>query len=188
MALLILLPALAMIALLILIFLGSPVFFRQKRIGLHEKPFTIIKFRTMLNLYDAQGQLLPDMQRLTRFGNFLRSSSLDELPEFWNVLMGDMSVVGPRPLPPEYLPYYTPQEAMRHQIKPGITGWAQIHGRNSLTWEAKFAYDLWYLQNQNLWLDIKIVWMTFFKVIQREGIQASKQDTMPRLDMIRLAK
>lgn len=160
--------------------LGSPVLFRQIRPGLHRKPFEIIKFRTMREAVDAHGKPLPDAERLSSFGRFLRSTSLDELPELWNVLRGDMSLVGPRPLLMEYLPLYTPEQARRHEIKPGITGWAQIHGRNTLSWEEKFALDVWYVDHRSLWLDLKILVLTIKKVVVREGISAQGEATMPK--------
>ena len=160
--------------------LGSPVFFRQTRPGLRGRPFEMVKFRTMTGQRGADGRLLPDSQRLTRFGRFLRATSLDELPELWNVLKGEMSLVGPRPLLMEYLPLYTPQQARRHEARPGISGWAQVNGRNALSWEEKFALDVWYVDNQSLWLDVRILWLTVRKVLVREGISASGEATMPR--------
>ena len=160
--------------------LGSPVFFRQVRPGLHGQPFEMVKFRTMTDERGADGALLPDAQRLTPFGRFLRASSLDELPELWNVIKGDMSLVGPRPLLMEYLPLYAPEQARRHEVRPGITGWAQVNGRNAISWEDKFALDVWYVENQSLWLDIKILWMTVRKVLVRDGISAAGDATMPK--------
>jgi lipopolysaccharide/colanic/teichoic acid biosynthesis glycosyltransferase len=160
--------------------LGSPVLFRQVRPGLNGKPFTMVKFRTMTDERGPDGALLPDAKRLTPFGRFLRASSLDELPELWNVLLGEMSLVGPRPLLVEYLPLYTPEQARRHQLRPGITGWAQINGRNAISWPDKFALDVWYVDNQSLWLDIKILWMTVRKVLVREGISAAGEATMSK--------
>jgi lipopolysaccharide/colanic/teichoic acid biosynthesis glycosyltransferase len=160
--------------------LGSPVFFLQVRSGLHGLPFTMVKFRSMTDERDANGVLLPDSQRLTPFGRFLRSSSLDELPELWNVLKGDMSLVGPRPLLMEYLPLYTPEQARRHEVCPGIAGWAQVNGRNALSWEEKFKLDVWYVDNRSLWLDLKILWRTVKKVLVRDGISAEGEATMPR--------
>lgn len=160
--------------------LGSPVLFRQVRPGLHGKPFTMVKFRTMTDERGPDGALLPDAQRLTPFGRFLRSSSLDELPELWNVLRGEMSLVGPRPLLMEYLPLYTPEQARRHEVRPGITGWAQVNGRNAISWPDKFALDVGYVDNQSLWLDIKILWMTVRKVLVRDGISASGEATMSK--------
>jgi lipopolysaccharide/colanic/teichoic acid biosynthesis glycosyltransferase len=158
--------------------LGSPVLFKQRRPGLHGRPFTMVKFRTMTDERDPDGVLLPDVQRLTAYGGFLRASSLDELPEMWNVLCGDMSLVGPRPLLLAYLSRYTPQQARRHEVRPGITGWAQINGRNALSWEEKFRLDVWYVDHQNLWLDLRILLITIWKVIRREGISAAGEATM----------
>lgn len=158
--------------------LGSPVFFRQQRPGMEGKPFRLFKFRTMTNARGVNGELLPDAQRLTRFGRFLRATSLDELPELLNVLKGDMSLVGPRPLLMQYLNHYTPEQARRHEVKPGITGWAQVNGRNALTWEEKFKLDVWYVDNQSFWLDIKIIFMTIWKILKREGINQQGQATM----------
>ena len=160
--------------------LGKPAFFRQVRPGREGRPFELIKFRTMTNARDASGQLLPDAERLTPFGRFLRSSSLDELPELWNVLKGEMSLVGPRPLLVEYLPLYSVEQARRHEVRPGITGWAQVNGRNALSWEEKFKLDVWYVDNRTLWLDIKILWLTVRKVLVRDGISAAGEATMPR--------
>lgn len=160
--------------------LGSPVLFRQVRPGLNGKPFTMVKFRTMTDERGPDGALLPDAQRLTPFGRFLRSSSLDELPELWNVLRGEMSLVGPRPLLMEYLPLYTPQQARRHEARPGITGWAQVNGRNAISWKDKFALDVGYVDNQSFWLDIKILWMTVRKVLVRDGISAAGEATMSK--------
>lgn len=160
--------------------LGSPVFFRQTRPGLHGKPFEMVKFRTMTDARGPDGALLPDAERLTAFGRFLRSSSLDELPELWNVIKGDMSLVGPRPLLVEYLPLYSPEQARRHEVRPGITGWAQVNGRNALSWDEKFKLDIWYVDHRSLWLDIKILWLTVKKVLVREGISASGEATMSK--------
>ena len=160
--------------------LGSPVFFTQVRPGLHGKPFKMVKFRTMTDERGPDGQLLPDAVRLTPFGRWLRATSLDELPELWNVLKGDMSLVGPRPLLMEYLPLYTPEQARRHNVRPGITGWAQVNGRNALSWEDKFRLDVWYVNHRSLWLDIKILWLTVKKVLVRDGISAAGEATMPR--------
>lgn len=160
--------------------LGSPVLFRQVRPGLNGKPFEMVKFRTMLDAVDAAGNPLPDSERMTNFGRFLRSSSLDELPELWNVLKGDMSLVGPRPLLMEYLPLYSPEQFRRHEVRPGVTGWAQINGRNALSWEEKFALDVWYVDNRSLWLDIKILFLTIKKVVVRDGISADGEVTMPK--------
>lgn len=160
--------------------IGSPVFFVQTRPGLRGRPFDMVKLRTMTNARDSHGNLLPDAQRLAPFGRFLRSTSLDELPELWNVLKGEMSLVGPRPLLMEYLPLYSAEQARRHEVRPGITGWAQINGRNALSWEEKFKLDVWYVDNKSLWLDIKILWLTVKKVAVREGISASGDATMPK--------
>jgi lipopolysaccharide/colanic/teichoic acid biosynthesis glycosyltransferase len=159
--------------------LGSPVFFRQTRPGLHGRPFEMVKFRTMTDAKGADGRLLPDAQRLTAFGRFLRASSLDELPELWNVVKGDMSLVGPRPLLMAYLPLYSPAQARRHEIRPGITGWAQVNGRNALAWEDKFRLDVWYVDHRSLGLDLEILWLTLRKVLVREGISAADDATMP---------
>ena len=161
--------------------LGGPVFFRQIRPGLHGQPFLMVKFRTMTDKRGLDGQLLPDAARLTVFGRFLRASSLDELPELWNVLKGDMSLVGPRPLLMEYLPLYSPEQTRRHEVRPGITGWAQVNGRNSLSWEEKFKLDVWYVDHRSLWLDVKILWLTVRKVLVREGISADGEATMSKL-------
>ena len=158
------------LALLVRLKLGAPVLFRQQRPGLHGKPFTLYKFRTMIGARDADGNLLPDAERLTSFGRFLRSSSLDELPELFNVLKGEMSLVGPRPLLMEYLPLYSEEQMRRHEARPGITGWAQINGRNALTWEDKFKLDVWYVDHRSLWLDIRIIVLTIWKILKREGI------------------
>lgn len=172
-------PALLLLGLAVRVKLGSPVLFRQVRPGLNGKPFTICKFRTMTDERDADGNLLPDEERMTPFGQFLRSSSLDELPELINVLKGEMSLVGPRPLLMEYLERYSPEEARRHEALPGITGWAQVNGRNAISWEEKFRHDVWYVDNQSLPLDLKILWMTFLKVFRREGISAQGHATAP---------
>ena len=160
--------------------LGSPVLFRQLRPGLNGKPFKMIKFRTMRDVRDAQDNPLPDSERMTPFGSFLRSSSLDELPELWNVLKGEMSLVGPRPLLMEYLPLYSPEQYRRHKVRPGVTGWAQINGRNALGWEEKFKLDVWYVDNRSLWLDLKIIFLTIKKVVVREGISAEGEATMSK--------
>lgn len=170
-------PLILLIGVLVHVKLGSPVVFSQVRPGLAGKPFRMYKFRTMTDAKDEQGQLLPDEVRLTAFGRFLRSTSLDELPELWNVLKGEMSLVGPRPLLMEYLPLYTAEQARRHEARPGITGWAQVNGRNAISWEDKFRLDVWYVDNQSLWLDIRILWMTVRKVIVREGIAAAGEAT-----------
>jgi lipopolysaccharide/colanic/teichoic acid biosynthesis glycosyltransferase len=179
-AMLALFPALLLLGLLVRLNIGAPIFFSQSRPGLNGKVFVMIKFRTMTNARGANGELLPDANRLTRFGRFLRATSLDELPELWNVLKGDMSLVGPRPLLSEYLPLYSPEQARRHEVRPGITGWAQVNGRNAISWEEKFALDIWYLENQSVWLDIKILWMTLKRVLARDGISAAGEPTMPR--------
>ena len=160
--------------------LGSPVLFTQVRPGLHGRPFRMIKFRTMTDARGADGELLPDAQRLPAFGRLLRSTSLDELPELWNVLRGEMSLVGPRPLLMEYLPLYTPEQARRHEVRPGITGWAQVNGRNALSWEDRFRLDVWYVDNRSLWLDLRILWLTVRKVLVREGISAQGEATMSK--------
>jgi sugar transferase EpsL len=168
---------LIIISLTVLLKIGRPVLFKQARPGLTGKPFTIYKFRTMTNNCDGKGLLLPDTERLTRFGRFLRSTSLDELPELINVLKGDMSLVGPRPLLLQYLDRYTPEQARRHEVKPGLTGWAQVNGRNAISWEEKFALDVWYVDNWSIWLDIKIIAITFWKILKREGITQEGQST-----------
>jgi lipopolysaccharide/colanic/teichoic acid biosynthesis glycosyltransferase len=160
--------------------LGSPVLFRQVRPGLQGRPFTMVKFRTMTDDRGPDGALLPDARRLTPFGRFLRASSLDELPELWNVLKGEMSLVGPRPLLMEYLPLYTPEQARRHEVRPGITGWAQVNGRNAISWADKFALDVWYVDHRSMWLDVKILWFTVRKVMVRDGISAAGEATMPK--------
>jgi lipopolysaccharide/colanic/teichoic acid biosynthesis glycosyltransferase len=160
--------------------LGSPVLFTQVRPGLHGKPFRMVKFRTMRDERGPDGALLPDAQRLTPFGRFLRASSLDELPELWNVLKGDMSLVGPRPLLTEYLPLYTPEQARRHEVRPGITGWAQVNGRNAISWADKFALDVWYVDHRSMWLDVQILWRTVRKVMVRDGISAAGEATMSK--------
>lgn len=160
--------------------LGSPVFFRQTRPGMQGKPFEMVKFRTMTDARGEDGELLPDAIRLTSFGRFLRSTSLDELPELWNVLKGDMSLVGPRPLLLEYLPLYSPDQARRHEVRPGITGWAQVNGRNALSWDDKFKLDVWYVDHRSLWLDLKILGLTVKKVLVREGISAAGEATMSK--------
>lgn len=160
--------------------LGSPVLFQQQRPGRHGKPFEMLKFRTMNDALDEQGQPRPDNERMTVFGAKLRSTSLDELPELWNVLKGDMSLVGPRPLLMEYLPLYSPEQARRHEVRPGITGWAQVNGRNAISWEEKFALDVWYVDNRTLWLDIKILWLTVIKVFKRDDITAQDEVTMSK--------
>jgi sugar transferase EpsL len=178
--LLLLIPVMLFIGLLVRLKLGSPVIFKQQRPGIHGIPFVMYKFRTMTEEHDIKGNLLLDEQRLKKFGKFLRSSSLDELPELCNVLKGDMSLVGPRPLLVEYLDLYTPEQARRHEVKPGITGWAQVNGRNAISWEEKFKLDVWYVDNQSFWLDLKILWLTFINVFKQEGISQEGQVTMEK--------
>lgn len=173
-------PLILTLSLLIRIMIGSPILFRQIRPGKNATPFVMVKFRTMREAVGNDGLPLPDAERMTRLGSFLRSSSLDELPELWNVLKGDMSLVGPRPLLMEYLPLYSEEQARRHEVRPGITGWAQINGRNSLNWEDKFKLDVWYVDNHSLWLDIKILFATIRKVLLRDGISASGEATMSK--------
>lgn len=173
-------PMMLGVALLVRLKMGSPVIFRQIRPGLHGEPFVMYKVRTMIDLRDDHGSLLPDKQRLTNLGKLIRKLSLDEIPELWNVLKGDMSLVGPRPLLMEYLSFYTAEQARRHEMKPGITGWALIHGRNMLDWNEKFRLDVWYVDNQNLWLDLKIIALTIWKVLRREGVSYPGYDTMPK--------
>lgn len=170
-------PLLGVLALVVRHALGSPIRFRQVRPGRLGRPFELVKFRTMRDLVDGDGAPLPDADRLTPFGRFLRSTSLDELPELWNVLRGEMSLVGPRPLLMQYLPRYTAEQARRHEVRPGITGWAQVNGRNALTWEQKFALDVWYVDHMSLWLDLKILALTMWKLVKREGISQSGQAT-----------
>lgn len=177
-ALVVFAPILLVIAILVLWQMGSPVLFKQQRPGLHGKPFAMYKFRTMADTRDTDGNLLPDAERLTKFGRFLRSTSLDELPELINVLKGDMSLVGPRPLLMQYLDRYTPEQARRHEVHPGITGWAQVNGRNALSWEEKFALDVWYVDNCSFLLDAMIILITIWKVLRREGISQSGEATM----------
>ena len=173
-------PVILVVAILVRVFLGSPVLFIQDRPGLKGRPFKILKFRTMRDTTDRTGKLLSDADRLTRFGKFLRTASLDELPGLWNVLRGNMSLVGPRPLLTEYLSLYTKEQARRHDVRPGLTGWAQINGRNALTWDEKFALDIWYVDNRTWCLDLRIILLTVWKVIRREGINAAGEATMPR--------
>jgi len=179
-AMILLSPMLVTLALLVRYKLGAPLLFSQTRPGLHGKPFIIYKFRSMNNGLNADGELLPDAERLPAFGKFIRSTSLDELPELWNVIKGEMSLVGPRPLLMEYLPLYSAEQARRHEVRPGITGWAQVNGRNALSWEDKFKLDVWYVDHQSLWLDIKILFITIKKIIGRHGISAQGEATMPR--------
>ena len=178
----ILAPLMAVIAICIFFCLGKPVLFSQVRPGKNCKPFKIYKFRTMTNEIDERGRLLPNEQRTTRLGNFLRQTSLDELPEFYVVLKGDMSIVGPRPLLMDYVPLFNEFQNKRHAIKPGITGWAQVNGRNALSWDEKFVLDVWYVDHQNLCLDTKILWLTLVKVFKREGISHDGSVTMPRFE------
>jgi lipopolysaccharide/colanic/teichoic acid biosynthesis glycosyltransferase len=175
-------PLLGALCLLTLFKMGSPVFFRQQRPGRDGRPFVLLKVRTMREACDDRGERLPDEQRLTRFGRFLRSTSLDELPGIWNVIRGEMSLVGPRPLLMEYLPLYTPEQARRHQVKPGITGWAQVNGRNRLSWDEKFALDVWYVDHRSLVLDLRILLLTAVQVLRREGISHQDDETMPRFE------
>ncbi len=177
-ALLLFSPIIALVAWKIRKNLGSPVLFRQTRPGLNGRPFDMVKFRTMKDAMDAQGNILPDADRMTPFGNKLRSSSLDELPELWNVLKGDMSLVGPRPLLMQYLPLYNKEQARRHEVRPGVTGWAQINGRNAISWEDKFQLDVWYIDNRSFWLDIKILLLTVKKVFFKEGVSAEGHVTI----------
>ncbi len=180
MGLVVLSPVIAVVAYLIRKRLGSPVLFRQVRPGLGGKPFEMVKFRTMRDAVDADGNPLPDSERMTDFGRFLRSSSLDELPELWNVIKGDMSLVGPRPLLMEYLPLYDAEQLRRHEVRPGVTGWAQINGRNALSWDEKFKLDVWYVKNQSFWLDLKIILLTIKKVLIKDGISAEGEVTMSK--------
>ncbi|MDK2062601.1 undecaprenyl phosphate N,N'-diacetylbacillosamine 1-phosphate transferase [Aliarcobacter butzleri] len=173
-------PIYIVVSLLIFFKMGSPILFRQKRPGYKEEIFGIYKFRTMTNEKDANGNLLPDDKRLVGIGKFIRSTSLDELPQLFNVLKGKMSFVGPRPLLEEYLPLYNEKQKRRHDVKPGITGWAQVNGRNAISWEQKFDYDVWYVDNQSFWLDIKILWLTFLKVVKRSDISSSTSSTMEK--------
>lgn len=179
-ALILLSPLYAFVAYKVKKNLGSPVLFRQVRPGLHGKPFEMIKFRTMKDAVDEQGNPLPDNERLTPFGQMLRSTSLDEMPELWNVIKGDMSIVGPRPLLMEYLPLYSPEQAKRHDVRPGMTGHAQVNGRNAIGWEAKFKLDTWYVENQSIWLDFKIMFKTVHKVLAKDDISAEGEATMTR--------
>lgn len=172
-------PVLLLVALLVWLTMGRPILFTQVRPGLHGKPFRMYKFRTMRNAFDPDGRPLPDEQRLTPFGRFLRATSLDELPELWNVLRGEMSLVGPRPLLMQYLERYTPEQRRRHEVRPGITGWAQVNGRNAISWEQKFEYDVWYVDNYSFWLDMKILALTVVRVFRRDGISAEGHATAP---------
>jgi lipopolysaccharide/colanic/teichoic acid biosynthesis glycosyltransferase len=179
--LIVLVPAMTLIAIAIVVRLGRPVIFRQTRAGLHAKPFTLFKFRTMQSAVAADSAAA-DIERMTPLGSLLRGMSLDELPQLWNVIRGDMSLVGPRPLLMEYIPYQTPQQIRRYQVSPGLTGWAQVNGRNAVSWQHRFALDVWYVDNRSLWLDLKIIWLTLIRVIRRSDINASDRATMPRFD------
>ncbi len=179
-ALPLILPGVLLTAALVRLFLGAPVLFKQIRPGLHAKPFRLIKFRSMRDVRDSSGSLLPDRKRLNHFGRWLRSTSLDELPELWNVIRGEMSIVGPRPLLMEYLPLYNPHQAKRHDVRPGITGWAQVNGRNALSWEERFDLDIWYVENQSFKLDLKIIWRTIFSVLKCKGICHPDSVTMEK--------
>ena len=179
-----LMPIYLVIIVMVRINLGSPIFFKQERPGLNDKVFNIYKFRTMTNEHDNYGNLLPDETRLTKFGRFLRSTSLDELPSLWSVLKGDMSLIGPRPLLVEYLHFFSEKQARRHEVRPGITGWAQVNGRNAISWEEKFELDVWYVDNLSITLDIKIIWLTIIKVLFRDGISPNNKDIMPRFDTL----
>jgi lipopolysaccharide/colanic/teichoic acid biosynthesis glycosyltransferase len=179
-AFVLLLPVMLVVAVLVRVRLGAPVLFRQVRPGLGGQPFTMLKFRTMTDARDESGALLPDSRRLTAFGRFLRSSSLDELPGLWCIIRGEMSLVGPRPLRTEYLALYTPTQARRHEVLPGLTGWAQVHGRNATSWAERFRRDVWYVDRVSLWLDLYILALTVLKVLRREGISAQGHVTMPR--------
>lgn len=172
-------PMLLLLALMVRVTLGSPVLFTQRRPGLGARPFNLVKLRTMTDPYDATGRLLTDAERLPALGRLLRAASLDELPELWNVLKGDMSLVGPRPLLDQYLPLYSKEQARRHDVRPGISGWAQVNGRNAISWEEKFELDVWYVDHQSFWLDLRILLMTLLKVVRREGISQDGHATMP---------
>ena len=176
----VLLPVMLVVAVVVRVRLGSPVLFRQRRPGLHGRPFTLLKFRTMTDARSPDGRLLPDAERLRAIGRALRASSLDELPELWNVIRGDMSLVGPRPLLMEYLELYSPQQARRHDVRPGLTGWAQIHGRNAVSWEDRFRLDVWYATHHSLWLDVRILFATLRTVLTRRGISAPGESTMSK--------
>ncbi len=173
-------PLLVIVAFLVRRNLGTPVLFRHTRPGFQGRPFQMLKFRSMRDAFGPDGQALPDEQRLTRFGRWLRASSLDELPELWNVLRGDMSLIGPRPLLMEYLELYTPEQARRHEMRPGITGWAQVNGRNAISWEDKFKLDVWYVEHQSFLLDMRILWLTLWRVLRRDGISAVGEATTSR--------
>lgn len=178
-ALFLLAPLLACLALVVAVGLGRPVLFRQRRPGLGGRLFTLLKFRTMTDALDAEGRPLPDEVRLTRLGRTLRALSLDELPELWNVVMGDMSLVGPRPLLPRYLSRYAPRQARRHEVRPGLTGWAQVNGRNALDWDRRLELDVWYVDHVSPWLDLRILWLTVWRVLARQGVSAAGHATMP---------
>ena len=173
-------PVMLVAAILVRLKLGTPILFRQQRPGFGGKPFVLMKLRTMRDAVDSQGRTLPDDERLTKFGKILRSTSIDELPALWNVIKGDMSLVGPRPLLMEYLPLYNQRQSHRHNVKPGITGWAQVNGRNAISWDDRFEMDVWYVENQNFWLDIKILFLTVYKVVKRDGISAAGQATQSK--------
>jgi len=179
-AILILSPVILIVTLLIWLYLGKPVFFCQQRPGLHARPFIVYKFRTMSLACDANGEALPDSERMTALGTFLRKYSLDELPQLFNVVKGDLSLIGPRPLLMEYLPLYSKEQARRHNVRPGISGWAQVNGRNAVSWEDRFKYDVWYVDHQSFWLDLKIIWMTIAKVLRSEGISQQGNVTMEK--------
>lgn len=179
-AIVLLSPLLLAVALAVRLRLGAPVIFRQVRPGRNGRPFVLLKFRTMIDLRDDEGRMLPDDRRITKFGSFLRHSSLDELPELWNVCRGEMSLVGPRPLLMEYLPLYSSVQARRHEVRPGLTGWAQIHGRNSIGWEEKFRLDVWYVDNRTFWLDLRTLWRTIGRVLERKGVNSEGTATMPK--------
>ena len=178
-ALVVLSPLIAVVAVLVALKLGRPVLFVQERPGRNARPFTMYKFRTMTSATGPDGQLLPDAERLTPFGRLLRSTSLDELPELWNILRGDMSLVGPRPLLMAYLPRYSPHQARRHEVRPGLTGWAQVNGRNATTWDERFELDVWYVDHQSMRLDLRILWRTVQAVVRRDGVSAEGHATMP---------
>ncbi len=186
--LIVLMPIYLLIMFLVRANLGSPIFFKQERPGLNKKIFHIYKFRTMTNQHDQYGNLLPDESRLTKFGKFLRSTSLDELPSLWSVLKGDMSLIGPRPLLVEYLPFFSERQARRHEVRPGITGWAQINGRNAISWEEKFELDVWYVDNLSIFIDLKILWLTVIRVLERDGISPDNKDIMPRFDAMMIER
>lgn len=181
-------PLYLIISIIVIIKLGYPILFIQSRPGLNKKIFKIYKFRTMKNDYDKNKNLLNENDRLTKFGNFLRSTSLDELPSLWSVFKGDMSLVGPRPLLIEYLTFYSDKQSRRHEVRPGITGWAQVNGRNAISWEEKFELDVWYVDNQSFLLDLKILWLTLKKVLAREGISPKDQVLMPRFDKLMIER